>query len=190
MRRTNTTECARTAPNKVRVAAMAVIFVFSLSGRISEAAQICYTDMLQTSPASKFTDNGNGTVTDNRTGLMWSVCAQGQTWSGGRCSGEHATLNWRVALAVARTQNDASYLGYSDWRVPNKNELSSILELSCRNPAVNTTVFPDAANAIYWTSTPYLLDRDKEYSWRVVFNYGNVTLSKRTDKLALRLVRQ
>lgn len=157
--------------------------------QVSHAAQICYTDVLETSPAADFTDNGDGTVTDDRSGRMWSVCAEGQTWSAGSCTGTHTTHSWDAALAVATTQNTATFLGYADWRLPNKNELASIIELSCREPALNATVFPDAANTTYWTSTPYYVGGAATNAWRVVFMYGNVTRSARTDALAVRLVR-
>jgi hypothetical protein len=54
-----------------------------------------------------FVDNGDGTITDNATGLMWAQDDSG------------AGLNWEEALAWVEAQNATNYLGYSDWRLPN-----------------------------------------------------------------------
>ncbi|MCP4118240.1 MAG: DUF1566 domain-containing protein [Desulfobacteraceae bacterium] len=68
-----------------------------------------------------FADNGDGTVTDHGTGLMWS----------GDDSG--AGLNWGEALAWVEQKNIENYLGYSDWRLPNVKELQSIVDYT-RSP--------------------------------------------------------
>ncbi|UUX91981.1 Lcl C-terminal domain-containing protein [Methanoplanus endosymbiosus] len=68
-----------------------------------------------------FSDNGDGTVTDSATGLMWS---QSDSGSG---------MNWEDALAWVQTKNTENYLGYSDWRLPNVKELQSIVDYS-RSP--------------------------------------------------------
>lgn len=70
---------------------------------------------------NSFVDNGNGTITDKKTGLMWNQNDSGQG------------LNWQEALAWVEEKNIANYLGYSDWRLPNVKELQSIVEYS-RSP--------------------------------------------------------
>ena len=65
-----------------------------------------------------FIDNGDGTVTDRATGLMWS---QGDSGTG---------LTWVDALAWVQRMNDENYLGYSDWRLPNAKELHTIVDYS------------------------------------------------------------
>ncbi|MBI5684800.1 MAG: DUF1566 domain-containing protein [Verrucomicrobia bacterium] len=65
-----------------------------------------------------FCDNGNGTVTDRATGLMWSK----------RDSGKG--MNWEAALAWAQGRNVERYLGHNDWRLPNAKELQSIVDYS------------------------------------------------------------
>ncbi len=68
-----------------------------------------------------FHDNGDGTVSDQATGLMWS-----QTDSG--CG-----MNWQDALAWVQTKNAEKFLGHDDWRLPSVKELQSILEYT-RSP--------------------------------------------------------
>ncbi|MBF0475556.1 MAG: DUF1566 domain-containing protein [Deltaproteobacteria bacterium] len=70
---------------------------------------------------NNFLDNGNQTVTDKATGLMWS---KGDSGSG---------MNWEAALAWVQTKNAANYLGHNDWRLPNAKELQSIVDYT-RSP--------------------------------------------------------
>jgi len=70
---------------------------------------------------NSFIDNGDGTITDSVSGLMWS---QNDSGTG---------LNWEEALAWVVTQNAANYLGYSDWRLSNIKELQSIVDYT-RSP--------------------------------------------------------
>jgi arylsulfatase A-like enzyme len=86
-----------------------------------------------------FTDNGNGTVTDNVTGLMWQKTDNGES-----------TWETAVANAVGITTG-----GFTDWRLPTPSELFSIFNHNNANPALNTIFFPsngaDAAD-YWWTS--------------------------------------
>ena len=77
-------------------------------------------------PNPRFTDNGNGTVTDNLTGLMWMKNAN----VGNDCAGADAgTVNWATALASAAACNaGAGYAGQTDWRLPNVRELLSLID--------------------------------------------------------------
>ncbi len=70
---------------------------------------------------NEFTDNGNGTITDNATSLMWQ---QGDSETG---------LNWEEAIAWVEQRNAENFLGYSDWRLPNIKELQSIVDYT-RSP--------------------------------------------------------
>jgi len=86
-----------------------------------------------------YTDNGNGTITDNVTGLMW------QKVDGGAKTFENAI-----------TYCDDLVLGsYSDWRLPTPLEAFSIMNLQNSNPAINTTYFssPTTPGADYWWTT-------------------------------------
>ncbi len=71
----------------------------------------------------RYTDNGDGTVTDNITSLVWQKCSIGQ--SGNDCSGDRAALrSWNDA------NNDCASAYGSAWRLPTKKELISILNFS------------------------------------------------------------
>lgn len=107
-----------------------------------------------TTPTSDFSLHTNGTVTHRRTGLMWMRCAVGQNWSGTGCVGDAATYTWQQAL---NTAEGTTFAEYSDWRLPNRTELTSIVELSCDlGPTVNLTVFPNSPSGNFWSSTPYV----------------------------------
>ncbi len=67
---------------------------------------------------NSFTDNGDGTVTDHATGLMWSRDDSG------------LGMIWEDALAWARQKNQENYLGHNDWRLPNAKEIQSIIDYS------------------------------------------------------------
>jgi hypothetical protein len=98
-----------------------------------------------TEPEASYTDNGNGTVTDNNTGLMWEQ----KTADGGSRDREW-TYTWKDALAYCE---DLILGGFSDWRLPNPKELDRIVDLERSNPAVDTAYFPNTNNGFYWTGT-------------------------------------
>ncbi|RTE87763.1 MULTISPECIES: DUF1566 domain-containing protein [Gammaproteobacteria] len=119
--------------------------------------QSCNANITATAPDADFEVHGDGTVTDTDTGLMWSVCLAGQTHMlGGTCDGAAFEESWEQAHLTASGE---SVGGYSDWRLPNVNELVSILELQCEGSALNENIFPGVAgNTVLWTSTPTTQD--------------------------------
>lgn len=125
---------------------------------LASAAQSCKLDSTHaTTPTSQFTDNGDGTVTDNKTGLIWKKCSEGQTYSLSGCSGGALTYTWKEALNQAQvTNNTGGFLNYTDWRVPNINELRSIAEKQCWEPTINLTIFPNTPSNWFWSSSPFI----------------------------------
>ena len=115
------------------------------------AAQTCLSDAIETTPIVNFVDNGDGTVSDTTTGLMWMQCSLGQTWQAGQCSGDPDALNWQQALQQAHGYTFASLDG---WRLPNIKELSTITERLCVRPAINESLFPNTPSDDFWSSTP------------------------------------
>ncbi|MDD4082992.1 MAG: DUF1566 domain-containing protein, partial [Sphaerochaetaceae bacterium] len=75
---------------------------------------------------NEFKDNGDSTVSDEATGLMWAQ------------DDSQETMNWEDALSFAE---NSEYAGYTDWRLPNAKELQSIVDYSGAFPAIDTSVF-------------------------------------------------
>ncbi|MBP9890090.1 MAG: DUF1566 domain-containing protein [Leptospiraceae bacterium] len=100
--------------------------------------------------SAPFTDNGDGTVKDNATGLVWQKCSIGQTYTNSTCSG---------AATTELAGNAIYYCGLSSlasrgWRMPNMNEIRSIVDYSkSTSPMIDTAVFPNTVSGIYWSST-------------------------------------
>lgn len=137
--------------------------------------------------ASPFTVNGDGTVTDSSTGLMWDQCSYGL--SGSACeTGTALRGTWSGALAAAVTANAASYKGFTDWRVPNKNELESLEIIDSFNPSIDAVAFPGTpTNDYFWTSTSYA--PAPVYAWLVSFAYGEISATYKASARYVRLVR-
>lgn len=131
------------------------------------------------------TANADGTVTDTTTSLVWDQCPYGR--SGASCANGTALLvAWADALNAAVAANAASYKGFTDWRVPNKNELESLAKLDAA-PAIDTTAFPGAPAAGFWTSTTFAPEPNK--GWSVTFAVGNTESINKTNVNYVRLVR-
>jgi len=81
------------------------------------------------SPNPRFTDHGDGTVTDNLTGLMWTKDAQ-------QIPG---TMSWQAALDACNNLVYPVSGGYDDWRLPDVRELQSLVHYSYYTPAVPNT---------------------------------------------------
>jgi hypothetical protein len=103
-------------------------------------------------PSPRFTDNGNQTVSDNLTNLMW--IKDGSTPTVGSCTG--STLTWQQALNYVSCLNTNNYLGHNDWRLPNNIELRSLNDYSQYNPALQSgNPFSNVQSGFYWSSTSY-----------------------------------
>lgn len=139
---------------------------------------VCNPDIIRTKPDAIYTNNSNGTVTDIETNLMWMQCSIGQ--SGYDCStGSAAGMNWKRALESVQAANDTNTLGYSDWRLPNINELASLAEKSCHNPAINVTHFPATPSSRVWSASP--LANGSGSAWAVNFSDGSVHIDNKYD---------
>ncbi|GAA6184479.1 DUF1566 domain-containing protein [Aliiglaciecola sp. NS0011-25] len=91
-----------------------------------------------------YVDNGDKTITDTSTGLMWAKNDSGMP------------MNWVEALAYA---DNASLAGYSDWRLPNSKELQSLVDYEKATfPAINTQYFNT-------TLTTFSSTEDSYYFW-------------------------
>ena len=142
----------------IKKLSLVLLATFSLGFNCMLYAQTCKSYITDEWQDSRYTDHSNGTVSDNNTKLMWKKCSQGQTFSGGTCTGSAITMNWKEALVSAKTINDASdFATYKDWRVPNIKELNSLVSLKCYNPSINASVFPNTPSSSFWSSSPHFL---------------------------------
>ncbi len=147
-------------------------------------AQTCLTTITETTPSANFTDNGDGTVSDLTTGLMWMQCSVGQTFQNGTCTGDASELSWQQALQFA---HGYQFAGLDGWRVPNVKELSTITERSCVRPSINETLFPATLSDDYWTSTPSVIDANR--AWVVAFFNSSNSIKQKNLFVFARLVR-
>lgn len=145
--------------------------------------------------AVSFTDNGDGTVTDNRTGLMWEKLSDD-----GSIHDKDTTYNWTNAVATkVAALNSGSFAGYSDWRLPNVNELQSLANYGAVNPSVHAafntacaatctvTTCSCTQSSFYWSSTTYQFDPSG--AWGVFFDDGLVSADYKSGNYYVRAVR-
>ncbi|TGK02804.1 DUF1566 domain-containing protein [Leptospira langatensis] len=133
--------------------------------------------------AAPFTDNGDGTVTDSATSLVWQQCSSGL--SGSSCStGTATTYTWQNALSYCNTLS----LSSKSWRVPSINELKSIIDRSRVAPSISITFFPEASSSTAnWSSTTDI-NSGSGNAWGVSFADGSVTSSVKSGTLKARCV--
>lgn len=117
-------------------------------GTAGNALGYCSSDFSAKASGQHFHDHGNGTVTDNKTGLMWKKCLQGL--QGQQCNGKAGQFTWDMALKEVNSTSNSGFAGYSDWRLPSVQELSSLVEPQCNNPAINPYVFPHTLPGGVW----------------------------------------
>ncbi len=120
---------------------------------------------------NRFLNNGDNTVTDTFTGLMW----QRNTANTGEDK-----LTWMQALQFCE---DLEFAGYKDWRLPNVRELSSIVNYNRANQAINSVFV--VGSHLYWTSSTnmrHLNSPELNEAWVVSFLDGTIQgSSKGTD---------
>lgn len=115
--------------------------------------------------SGRYLDNGDGTITDTKTKLMWKKCSEGQ--SGDNCSGKASVYKWDDAMAK---------FGKGEWRLPTREELRTLVYCSndtpqevawnhgCygkddnasefQRPTVNQVVFPNMPVDVFWSASP------------------------------------
>jgi hypothetical protein len=112
-------------------------------------------------PVPRLIDNGDGTVTDKLSGLMWTRNAD-------KANG---TADWEQAVSGAGACKDG---GFTDWRLPNRNELASLIDLGKFNPALpEGHPFTGVQPSYYWTSTTFANNGD--HAWIIHFFTGFIT---------------
>ena len=130
-------------------------------------------------PLPRFTDNEDGTVTDNLTGLVWTqdgniMPSENSGWDNDGT--DDGKVTWQHALDYVAHLNDDNYLDHSDWRLPNVNELQSLIDFSQSNPCLPSgNPFTNVTNeegdwCWYWSSTTYAYTTS--FAWDVSMGWG------------------
>jgi hypothetical protein len=143
-----------------------------------------------------YTDNGDGTITNNTTGLMWEKLS-----SDGSIHDYRTTYTWYTAFTakIATLNSGGGFAGHTDWRLPNVNELQSIANYGAFHPAVDA-VFSTSCPAnctvttcsctqswYYWSSTTY--QNSPTYAWLLSFADGVVVEYFKSISFYVRAVR-
>lgn len=158
----------------------------------------------QVGVARAFTDNGDGTITDDATGLMWEKKDNSggvhdkdneYTWTAGSETMDGAV----VTQFLASLNSGSGFAGYKDWRIPNRFELETLLDLE----SANATTYPAFATpcpsectvqtcnctrlALYWSSTTF--SNNPTGAWAVDFGDADAAPILKTSDLFVRAVR-
>ena len=98
-------------------------------------------------------------------------------------------MNWETALSYCENLVFPENQGYDDWRLPNINELQSLVDYSKHNPAIDRYYFPIAESSDYWSSTTY--SDDTGSAWSVHFYNGKSSVPRlyKSSRLYVRAVR-
>jgi len=137
---------------------------------------------LQEGTARSYTDNGDGTITDNATGLIWEKLTDDGTihhWDD--------IYTWADAFAVKITALNTvpCFAGHCDWRLPNVNELQTLVDYGRFSPAIDpvfnngTDSFTQSAGC--WSSTTIATTSD--FAWGVFFFNGGMGADSKTDNV-------
>jgi len=147
---------------------------------------------------------------DNITGLTWEIKTSGSTtaelrsmnstytWyssnaatnggnagtvSGGICQTAGTCDTEKFIAAV----NAMALCGYTDWRMPSKRELETLVHAGALNPSIDTTYFPNTPLSVFWSGSTYA--GNPSGAWTVYFNLGFAFLDGKSTALSVRLLR-
>ena len=156
--------------------------------------------------ATRFVDNGDGTVCDHQTGLMWEQKNGADDGDAEDLTNPHDVDNnyiWtstgtapdgkaftdflaRLNGDIASSNPSEQLGGYSDWRLPTSAELQTILDCSSGIPCIDPIFGPTAA-FFYWSSTSNA--SFPAFAWLANFDNGDVGQSNKFDDRRVRAVR-
>ncbi|MEL7641253.1 MAG: DUF1566 domain-containing protein [Solidesulfovibrio sp.] len=95
------------------------------------------------------TDNGNGTVTDTNTGLVWQQTP------------DRTGLDWDNAGAYCAALDTG---GHTDWRLPSRREIATLVSYNRDIPTFANLLQSTKSNESFWTSTTYIVDTTQAYA--------------------------
>lgn len=122
---------------------------------------------------NNFMDNGNGTVTDLATGLIWQK------------SGTSRVMSWEEAKDYVKQFNQNRFGGYTDWHLPTIEELASLMEESWKNGDMFIDPVFDIHQKCFWSSDTCGTDK----AWKANYHLGFIMDSQVNYKNAVRAVR-
>ncbi len=146
---------------------------------------------IQAGRVRSYIDNGDGTITDNVTGLMWekksydgSIHSWNRAFTWGFENPPYTMNGTMVTNFLATLNSGEGFAGYTDWRIPNLVEMESLRSLNGSyilvDPAFDTGCVPGCSitacsctGSLYWSSTTSDFP-DPGFAWYVNFIYGNV----------------
>jgi hypothetical protein len=126
----------------------------------------------------RFVDNGDGTVTDKETGLMWVKDGKSEG-----CN-QSEPLAWKQAIKFCEK---LKFAGYDDWRLPSIKELQSIVDYETCKPSIDN-IFSNTQKSLYWSSTEHTVYTS--LAWGAYFSYGSVGFGSKKVALYVRPVRK
>ncbi len=139
-------------------------------------------------PNPRFTDNGDGTVTDNLTGLIWLKDAD--------ALGRNIWTDALTRVAELNSGTDFSAAEYTvgtytDWRFPNLFELESLRDMAYYGPCISNTAgtgkwtpgdpFVDVQSYYYWSGTSFA--NNTVYAWYVYMDFGSVSFNDKSNSI-------
>lgn len=148
---------------------------YDVSGNSISCSGTTQDGDVQAGRARSYTDNGDGTVTDNNTGLTWQ-------------QGTSTTMTWTNATSTCA--NNTPGLPGDGWRLPNVFELFSLVDFTVTsNAKINLTYFPGTSPSLFWSATTYPSSGSQNSAVLVVFGNGGVIFGNKADGYYVRCVR-
>lgn len=162
---------------------LSTLLLLSCAHASMSYAQTCESGLTANATDSHYSVNADGTIVDKKTNLTWMRCAIGQTWADNTCTGVPQLMQWEKALETAK---NTTFAGQQGWRVPTQEELQSLVDKNCEDPAIDVTAFPNVpSTSVYWSSS----DINNNGAWVVNFFDGDDYWSYKYDYEAVRLVK-
>jgi hypothetical protein len=146
-------------------------------------------------PNPRFTDQGDGTVADNLSGLVWHRNGNLPLTTGFDADGY---ITWSEAMTFVANLNNGDYgtgadgnCGHADWRLPNIREMHSLVDFRYSVPALGNTAgdgkwtngdpFTNVQSGLYWSSSTYA--EVTTAAWVVLLNVGDASGQAKTTNL-------
>ncbi|MFP4068328.1 MAG: DUF1566 domain-containing protein, partial [Spirochaetaceae bacterium] len=135
-------------------------------------------------PNPRFESNGDETITDRLTGLVWTQ--DGDSPGPAACDNTGEQMTWQEALDHVACLNEEEYLGFDDWRLPNVNELESLYHAGEESSRewLNDQGFSNLNSGAHWSSTSYAPKGAEDFAWWSNYGSGITQGSDKTGQSA------